>query len=69
MDISARQKIIDDLLPKKFGIKGRLWVAVLLIICIIGAIGYYRQLTQGLIVTDMRDYASWGIYISNFVFL
>ncbi len=68
MEISARQKIIDDLLPKKFGVKGRLWVAVLLVICIIGAIGYYRQLTQGLIVTDMRDYASWGIYISNFVF-
>ncbi len=68
MEISARQKIIDDLLPKKFGIKGRLWVAVLLVICIIGAIGYYRQLTRGLIVTDMRDYASWGIYISNFVF-
>ena len=68
MEISARQKIIDDLLPKKFGVKGRLWVFVLLIICIIGIIGYYRQLSQGLIVTDMRDYASWGIYISNFVF-
>jgi Ni/Fe-hydrogenase subunit HybB-like protein len=68
VEVSAKQKIIDDLLPKKFGAKGRLWVAVLLIICAIGAIGYYQQLTQGLIVTDMRDYASWGIYISNFVF-
>jgi molybdopterin-containing oxidoreductase family membrane subunit len=68
LEISARQKIIDDLLPKKFGVKGRLWVAALLIICIAGAIGYYRQLSQGLIVTNMRDYASWGIYISNFVF-
>ena len=68
MEISAKQKIIDDLLPKKFGVRGRLWVAALLVVCIIGAIGYYRQLTLGLIVTDMRDYASWGIYISNFVF-
>jgi Ni/Fe-hydrogenase subunit HybB-like protein len=68
VEISAKQKIIDDLLPKKFGVAGRLWVAALLVVCIIGAIGYYRQLTLGLIVTDMRDYASWGIYISNFVF-
>ena len=68
MEILTKQKIIDDLLPKKFGAKGRIWSAVLLIICIIGCIGYYRQLSQGLIVTDMRDYASWGIYISNFVF-
>ena len=29
---------------------------------------YYRQLRYGLIVTSMRDYVSWGIYISNFVF-
>jgi Ni/Fe-hydrogenase subunit HybB-like protein len=68
VEVSAKQKIIDDLLPKKFGAKGRLWVTALLIICIIGVIGYYKQLSEGLIVTDMRDYASWGIYISNFVF-
>jgi molybdopterin-containing oxidoreductase family membrane subunit len=30
--------------------------------------GYYRQLRYGLIVTAMRDFTSWGIYISNFVF-
>ena len=29
---------------------------------------YYRQLKYGLVVTAMRDYTSWGIYISNFVF-
>jgi molybdopterin-containing oxidoreductase family membrane subunit len=34
----------------------------------IGAYGYFRQLRQGLVVTNMRDYATWGIYISNFVF-
>ena len=68
MEISARQKIIDDLLPKKFGAKGRIWAVVLVIICIIGMVAYYRQLSKGLIVTDMRDYATWGIYISNFVF-
>ena len=68
MEILARQKIIDDLLPKKFGPKGKIWVAALLIICIIGLVAYIRQLSKGLVVTSMRDYASWGIYISNFVF-
>ncbi|MGH2564385.1 MAG: NrfD/PsrC family molybdoenzyme membrane anchor subunit, partial [Ginsengibacter sp.] len=27
-----------------------------------------KQLREGLMVTNMGDYASWGIYISNFVF-
>jgi Ni/Fe-hydrogenase subunit HybB-like protein len=64
----ARQKIIDDLLPKKFGWKGTVWVIVLLIFCIVGLVAYILQLSKGLVVTSMRDYASWGIYISNFVF-
>jgi Ni/Fe-hydrogenase subunit HybB-like protein len=68
VEILARQKIINDLLPKKFGWKGKIWVAALIFICIIGIIAYIRQLSKGLIVTSMRDYASWGIYISNFVF-
>lgn len=29
---------------------------------------YYIQLTQGLIVTGMREPVIWGLYISNFVF-
>src|ERR1044072_4554756 len=45
-----------------------IWVAVLSLIAIIGAYAYYRQLRYGLVVTHMRDYVSWGIYISNFVF-
>jgi Ni/Fe-hydrogenase subunit HybB-like protein len=64
----ARQKIIDDLLPKKFGWKGTIWVIVLLIFCVVGLVAYILQLSKGLVVTSMRDYASWGIYISNFVF-
>jgi len=68
VEISARQKIIEDLLPKKFGAKGRIWALALVVVCLIGMYAYYRQLSKGLIVTDMRDYASWGIYISNFVF-
>ena len=68
MEILARQKIIDDLLPKKFGWKGMVWTIVLSIFCAVGLVAYIQQLSKGLVVTSMRDYASWGIYISNFVF-
>ena len=33
-----------------------------------GMIAYITQLVYGLQVTAMRDYVSWGIYITNFVF-
>lgn len=61
-------QIIQDLLPQKFGKAGKIWTAMLVVICLIGAFAYYRQLRYGLVVTNMRDYVSWGIYISNFVF-
>src|SRR4030095_6364799 len=62
------EKITTDLYPRKFGKAGLIWTFGLLIICAIGVYAYYRQLRYGLVVTEMRDYASWGIYISNFVF-
>jgi molybdopterin-containing oxidoreductase family membrane subunit len=61
-------QIVQDLLPQKFGRRGKIWTATLIVICLIGVFAYYRQLRYGLIVTNMRDYVSWGIYISNFVF-
>src|SRR5664279_3071843 len=45
-----------------------IWSAGLIVICCIGAFAYIKQLREGLIVTNMGDYVSWGIYISNFVF-
>lgn len=65
---SLADKITSDLLPQKFGRVGTVWTYFLIIICAGGLIGYFRQLQQGLGITGMRDYASWGIYISNFVF-
>lgn len=55
-------------MPKKFGRKGMIWVAFLIVICLVGMYAYYLQLRDGLVVTAMGDYVSWGIYISNFVF-
>jgi Ni/Fe-hydrogenase subunit HybB-like protein len=61
-------QIKNDLLPQKFGTRGMIWTGLLIFICLIGAFAYYRQLSNGLVVTNMGDYVSWGIYISNFVF-
>ena len=61
-------KLIKDLAPQKFGLRGTLWVIFLIVVILIALYAYYRQLTEGLVITGMRDYALWGVYISNFVF-
>lgn len=62
------EQIKQDLMPKQFGRRGVIWTIALFLICGIGIFAYYRQLSRGLVVTNMGDYVSWGIYISNFVF-
>lgn len=47
----------------------KIWVGFLLLLIALGAAMYVQQLIYGLSVTDMRDIASWGLYISDFVFL
>src|SRR5829696_2783078 len=55
-------------MPQKFGPRGMIWTGILILVCLIGMYAYYLQLSKGLVVTNMGDYVSWGIYISNFVF-
>jgi len=45
------------------------WMALLLTVIGFGGFAYYRQLTEGLITTSLRDQVSWGFYIGNFTFL
>ena len=59
---------IKDIAPRKFTKRGATWVTFLVIIIVAGIIAYIDQLLQGQVVTNMRDYVLWGIYISNFVF-
>lgn len=61
-------KLIQDLAPRKFGKLGQIWVVFLVAVIICSLTAYYIQLDRGLGVTNMRDYALWGVYISNFVF-
>ena len=68
--LQSQKKIENDLLhhltdKRK---KGKIFIAILFVVILVGMYAYYRQLRYGLSVTAMRDYTSWGIYISNFVF-
>ncbi len=67
---TIRQEITSQMLITMgpFGLRGRLWLAFFGAVVGWGIHSYTRQLTQGLEVTAMRDYVSWGMYISNFVF-
>ena len=67
-DTIVSQQITTDLLPQKFGIRGKIWTSILIAFCLVGAYAYLLQLRRGLAVTNMGDVVSWGIYISNFVF-
>ena len=44
------------------------WLAFLLTVLGWAMYAYSRQLQDGLIVTNMRDRISWGLYIASFVF-
>jgi Ni/Fe-hydrogenase subunit HybB-like protein len=45
------------------------WVIFLILLIVWGAFGYSKQLSNGLISTNMRDSVSWAFYIGNFTFL
>lgn len=62
-------KIETDLLRPMTRHKGfELWILFLILVFIVGGYAYFIQLRDGLGVTAMRDYISWGMYIGNFVF-
>jgi Ni/Fe-hydrogenase subunit HybB-like protein len=58
----------DILRPLGMNRKFHIWMAFLSIVLIFCLYRYTLQLRNGLIVTGLRDYVSWGMYISNFVF-
>ncbi len=46
----------------------KFWYFILIMFTIVGLWGWSIQIRDGLGVTGMRDYVSWGMYIANFVF-
>ncbi len=62
-------KIADDIIKpitKHGGLQ--YWIFLLSLILSLFGYAYFIQLKDGLGVTGMHDYASWGMYIANFVF-
>lgn len=66
--MKSREQFIQDLAPKKFTKVEKIWLIFLFVIIFAGFLAYVDQVINGLEVTNLNDYALWGIYISNFVF-
>jgi molybdopterin-containing oxidoreductase family membrane subunit len=45
------------------------WLGLLGLLLVWGATAWWQQITQGLILTNMRDQVSWAYYIGNFTFM
>ena len=62
-------KVSSDLLrPVRINKGFILWLIFLFSALVVCLFAYTTQLRKGLIVTGLRDYTSWGMYIANFVF-
>ena len=69
LDPSKSDTITSDLLRHiRLNKAFIIWMGVLGISLIVCLYAYVRQLQLGLGVAGIRDYVSWGMYISNFVF-
>lgn len=45
------------------------WMFVLTAVALVGANAWALQVANGMIVTNMTDHVSWGLYIANFTFM
>ncbi len=50
------------------GRTGKIWIGALGLVTLWALASWIYELTQGLIVTGMRDEVSWGLYITSFAF-
>ena len=63
---TVERELLETLEP--LGVQGRLAIVALVAVIATGVLAYIWQLQEGLRVTGMRDYVSWGLYMTNFVF-
>lgn len=50
------------------GVRFYVWMLMLTAVGLVGLNAYTEQLSSGMIVTNMTDHVSWGLYIANFTF-
>ncbi len=44
------------------------WMTILTAIALVGLNGWANQMADGMVLTNMTDHVSWGLYIANFTF-
>ena len=66
MELESVGQMLDTFAPP--GRAGRIWLGALIGTAAAGLVAYCYQLIYGLQVTAMRNYVSWGAYMTNFVF-
>ncbi len=44
------------------------WMTILTAIALVGANAWANQMAEGMVLTNMTDHVSWGLYIANFTF-
>lgn len=58
----------DILRPVGLNLKFHAWMGFLTLALMACLYAYWIQFNEGLIVTGLRDYVSWGMYLASFVF-
>jgi Ni/Fe-hydrogenase subunit HybB-like protein len=69
-ELPYAEQVERDLLftLEPLGTRGRTWITALLCVCGFALFAYITQLVNGLRETGMRDFVSWGVYMTNFIF-
>ena len=44
------------------------WMTTLTAVALVGVNGWANQMAEGMVLTNMTDHVSWGLYIANFTF-
>ena len=67
----SQNEILQKLGPSitTFGKPTLIWIFSLLVFIAVGMYALFLQITEGHIVTGMRDHVVWGLFIANFIFL
>jgi molybdopterin-containing oxidoreductase family membrane subunit len=69
-ELTHAQQVETELLAtlEPLGRRGQIWIGTLVAVVGFAFFAYVYQLANGLRVTGMRDFVSWGVYMTNFVF-
>lgn len=71
MDLTSRKReLVKEFSPmlEKTSTTGKIWIAGLIGIILVGLYAFVLQVINGHIITGMRDNVVWGVYIINFIF-